>query len=189
MCKRSRTIIFVVAISLGLLPAFGCATKVKLQTNMGDIVIELDEKAAPVTVSNFLQYVEDDFYDGCIFHRVIPDFMIQGGGFTPDLRRKAVRKPIVNEAQDGLANVRGTIAMARKDDPASATSQFFINQKDNPSLNYLNPRKAGYTVFGRVVAGMDVVDAIAHVPTTTQGGLKNVPIAPVIILYAEVISK
>ena len=135
---------------------------VKLQTNMGDIVVELDEQAAPVTVKNFLGYVQDGFFDGKIFHRVIPNFMIQGGGFTEDMSQDKTRDPIVNEANNGLKNERGTIAMARTSDPHSATAQFFINVKDNDFLNYSSPSPQGwgYTVFGKVVDGMDVVRKI-----------------------------
>jgi cyclophilin family peptidyl-prolyl cis-trans isomerase len=128
--------------------------KVKLETSMGDIVIELDEKAAPVTVKNFLTYAGESFYDGTIFHRVIPKFMIQGGGFTPDMAQKQTHPPIINEANNGLKNNRGTIAMARTNNPDSATSQFFINHKDNPNLNYVDARNPGYAVFGKVVEGM-----------------------------------
>jgi cyclophilin family peptidyl-prolyl cis-trans isomerase len=148
----------------------GESNRVKLETSMGDIVIELDAEAAPVTVKNFLQYVKEGFYDGTVFHRVIKDFMVQGGGFNIDLIQKQTLSPIVNEASNGLKNVRGSIAMARTKNPNSATSQFFINHKDNAFLNYVAGRadREGYTVFGRVVEGMDVVDAIAAVKTTTK---------------------
>lgn len=139
-------------------------TKIRISTNKGDIVVELNKEKAPVTCANFLQYVEERFYDGTIFHRVIRDFMVQGGGFTPDMRQKPVRPPIINEAKNGLKNDRGTIAMARTADPDSATSQFFINLKNNDFLNY-GVRDAGYAVFGTVVSGMDIVDAIAQVST------------------------
>jgi len=162
--------------------------KVKLKTTMGDIVIELDEEAAPVTVKNFLRYVQEHFYDGTIFHRVIPNFMIQGGGFTPDMIQKETHEPIVNEASNGLKNDRGTIAMARTPHPDSATSQFFINHKDNNSLNYAGPGKPGYAVFGRVVKGMKVVDKIAKVQTTRRRGHADVPVVPVVIISAQVVS-
>ena len=160
---------------------------VKLETSMGDIVIELDAQAAPVTVKNFLGYVEEGFYDGKIFHRVIPGFMIQGGGFTEELRRKETRDPIVNEAGNGLKNERGTIAMARTSDPDSATAQFFINHTDNDFLDYVGDRNPGYAVFGRTIEGMDVVDAIASVKTSTQKGMDDVPVEPVTIISAEVV--
>lgn len=160
---------------------------VKLQTSMGDIVIELNEKAAPVTAKNFLTYVEEDFYNGLIFHRVIPNFMIQGGGFTAQMSQKQAHPPIVNEAGNGLKNDRGTIAMARTNNPNSATSQFFINHKNNDFLNYVENKNPGYTVFGKVTEGMDVVDAIAQVKTTTQKGMGDVPVEPVVIKSAEIV--
>jgi cyclophilin family peptidyl-prolyl cis-trans isomerase len=138
--------------------------KVRISTTKGDIVVELDEGKAPVTCKNFLQYVQDKHYDGTIFHRVIKGFMIQGGGMTADMRQKAVRPPIINEAKNGLKNDRGTIAMARTADPDSATSQFFINHGNNDFLN-AGVRDAGYAVFGKVVEGMDIVDKIATVQT------------------------
>lgn len=161
---------------------------VKLETSMGDIVIELNEEAAPVTVKNFLTYVEEGFYDGTIFHRVIADFMIQSGGFTEQMVRKPTKPAIVNEASNGLKNVRGSIAMARTNDPNSATSQFFINHKDNDPLNYVENSNPGYAVFGMTVEGMDVVDAIAGVKTTVRMGMRDVPAEPVVIKSAKVIS-
>jgi cyclophilin family peptidyl-prolyl cis-trans isomerase len=164
--------------------------RVKLETSMGDIVIELNAEAAPITVKNFLEYVESDFFDGLIFHRVIKDFMIQGGGFTADMQRKQTNAPIKNEASNGLKNDRGTIAMARTNDPDSATSQFFINHKDNNFLNYTGAANPGYAVFGKTVEGMDVVDKIAVVPTTTlPNDMKDVPVEPVIIKSATVVSE
>ena len=150
---------------------------VKLTTTKGDIVIELNEEKAPVTVQNFLNYVRDGFYDGTIFHRVIPNFMIQGGGFNDQMMQKNTQDPIKNEADNGLANDRGTIAMARTQDPNSATAQFFINHKDNGFLNYTAPsiQGWGYCVFGKVTDGMDVVDAIAAVKTTNRSGHSDVP--------------
>jgi len=165
------------------------AKLVKLQTSMGDIVIELDQQAAPVTVENFLRYVDEGFYDGTLFHRVIPRFMIQGGGLTAEMEKKQAHDPITNEAGNGLKNKRGTIAMARSDDPDSATCQFFINHIDNPRLDYAQGSKPGYVVFGKVVEGMDVVDAIAWVETTTRAGRENVPVEPVIIKSARVASQ
>ena len=139
-------------------------TKVRISTTKGDIVVELNEAKAPVTCKNFLQYVQDKFYDGTIFHRVMKGFMIQGGGMTADMRQKLTKPSIVNEAKNGLKNDRGTIAMARTSDPDSATSQFFINHANNDFLN-AGVRDAGYAVFGKVVEGMDIVDKIAAVPT------------------------
>ncbi len=162
---------------------------VKLETSMGNIVIELNEQAAPVTVKNFLGYVEEGFFDGTIFHRVIPGFMIQGGGFTTEMEQKETREPIINEAANGLKNDRGTIAMARTNDPDSATCQFFINHRDNGALNYVENGNPGYTVFGKVSEGMDVVDAIASVVTTTRKGYNDVPVEPVVIKSARVVSE
>lgn len=161
--------------------------KVRLQTSMGDIVIELNEKAAPVTTKNFLRYVEEGFYDGTIFHRVIPGFMIQGGGFTPDMQTKKPHEPIINEASNGLKNDKGTIAMARTNDPNSATAQFFINQKDNDFLNYVKDSNPGYAVFGKTNEGMDVLEAIAAVKTTRKGHYSDVPVEAIVIKSAKVI--
>ena len=160
---------------------------VKLETSMGNIVIELNDQAAPVSVKNFLGYVEAGFYDGVIFHRVIPGFMIQGGGFTQQMVEKDTRDPIVNEAKTGLSNMRGTISMARSSDPDSATAQFFINHKDNDFLDYIDASQAGYTAFGKVTEGMDVVDAIAAVETTTRNGMDDVPVEPVTVQSAKVV--
>ncbi len=161
--------------------------KVKLETSMGDIVIELNGKLAPVTVKNFLGYVEEGFFNGLIFHRVISGFMIQGGGFTADMRRKQTNPSIVNEAANGLKNDRGTVAMARTNDPDSATSQFFINLKDNDFLNYVENRNRGYAVFGKVVEGMETVDKIVAVKTTTRNGMADVPVKPITIKSAEIV--
>jgi len=160
---------------------------VRLETSMGTITIELNRQAAPVTVKNFLGYVESGFYDGTIFHRVIPGFMIQAGGFTKNLERKKTRNPILNEAKNGLSNKRGTIAMARTSDPNSATSQFFINHADNRPLDYVAGGNPGYAVFGKVTEGMDVVDAIAAVETTTRKRMDDVPVEPVVINSAKVV--
>ena len=162
---------------------------VKLETSMGNIVIELNEQAAPVTVKNFLGYVEEGFFDGTIFHRVIPDFMIQGGGLTDQMVQKQTREPIINEAHNGLKNMRGAIAMARTSDPDSATCQFFINHRDNDFLNYVENGNPGYAVFGKTIEGMDVVDAIASVNTTTRMGYNNVPVKPVKIKSARVVQQ
>jgi cyclophilin family peptidyl-prolyl cis-trans isomerase len=161
---------------------------IKLETTKGDIVIELDEKAAPVTSANFLKYVQEGFFDGTIFHRVIPGFMIQGGGFTPDMTQKPTLAPIINEAGNGLKNDRGTIAMARLPNPNSATAQFFINLVNNGPLNYSGPRNPGYAVFGKVTDGMDVVDEIAKVETSSKGPYENVPVEPVIIKSAKIVN-
>ncbi len=167
---------------------------VKLETSMGNIVIELNEQAAPVTVKNFLGYAEEGFYDGTIFHRVIPGFMIQGGGFTAEMEKKETREAIVNEADNGLKNERGTIAMARGGDPDSATCQFFINHRDNGPLNYVENGNPGYAVFGKVIEGMDVVGAIASVVTTTRMNkegidMGDVPVELVVIKSARVVSE
>ena len=163
--------------------------KVKLETTMGDMVIELNEEAAPVTVKNFLQYAEEGFYDGTIFHRVIPDFMIQGGGFTAEMTKKETRAPITNEAANGLRNERGTTAMARTNDPDSATAQFFINHADNDFLNYVDNSNPGYAVFGKVIEGMKTSDKIAAVKTATRIGMDDVPVEPVMIKSAKVITE
>ena len=153
---------------------------VEITTSMGVIKVALDAEKAPLTVDNFLKYVRAGFYDGTVFHRVMPGFMIQGGGMTPDLKEKPSRPAIRNEAKNGLRNSRGTIAMARLSDPNSATAQFFISVKDNHRLDF-GIGGAGYAVFGAVVGGMDVVDKIVGVQTTSKGGLENVPVAPVLI--------
>ena len=155
---------------------------VLMTTSKGDIVLQLDPDKAPISVENFLKYVDRGFYDGLVFHRVIPTFMIQGGGFTPDMKQKATDPAIKNESFNGLPNVRGSIAMARLSAPDTATSQFFINVKDNPGLDG-NPDldKPGYAVFGMVVAGMEAVDAIKAVETGTRSQFQNVPVEPVIM--------
>jgi len=161
-----------------------------MHTSMGDIQLELFADKAPVTVSNFISYAKSGFYDGTIFHRVIGSFMIQGGGFTPDMQKKATGEPIQNEASNGLSNSRGTIAMARTNDPHSATAQFFINVGDNTNLDFSgeeNSRTWGYAVFGRVVSGMDVVDSIRNVETQRVGPYADVPVEPVTIDSIEII--
>ena len=161
------------------------APRVSLETSMGVIVLELDAEKAPVTVANFLQYVRDGHYDGTIFHRVISNFMIQGGGFTPNMQQKPTRAPIALESRNGLRNTTGTIAMARTQVPDSATAQFFINVKDNDFLDQANSRDGhGYAVFGRVVSGMDVVEKIRTVPTSRRGMHSDVPVTPVTIIKA-----
>ena len=158
------------------------AQKVRLATSAGDIVIELDAAKAPKTVENFITYVKAGHYNGTVFHRVIPTFMIQGGGMTADLKEKSTRAPIVLESRNGLGNVRGSVAMARTNDPNSATSQFFINVKDNDRLDAANARDGnGYAVFGKVVSGMEVVDKIRDVPTGSKGMHDDVPLTPITI--------
>jgi peptidyl-prolyl cis-trans isomerase A (cyclophilin A) len=159
-----------------------------MKTNKGDIVLKLNEDKAPVSVKNFVRYAEEGFYNGTIYHRVIPDFMIQGGGFTAKMVQKATHEQIKNEADNGLFNNRGTIAMARTADVNSATSQFFINVKNNYFLNN-GFRDFGYAVFGEVIKGMDVVDAIAGVETGSQGGMGDVPMEPVVILSVTISDK
>jgi len=154
---------------------------VRMTTTKGPIVIELDREQAPATTENFLQYVDDGFYDGTIFHRVISNFMIQGGGFTEDMDQKRTREPIVNEWTNDLKNARGTIAMARTADPNSATAQFFINVEDNHPLDDAVSGGAGYAVFGKVIEGMDVVDEIRNVETTRRQGHDDVPRETVVI--------
>lgn len=156
---------------------------VLMKTSMGDIKIELDQAQAPISTANFLAYANDKFYDGTIFHRVIPNFMIQGGGFDKDMNQKKTKAPIKNEAGNGLKNVTGTIAMARTSDPNSATAQFFINTKDNAFLDHRDDsvQGYGYAVFGKVIDGMDVVKKIEAVQTTTKVPHQNVPVTPVII--------
>lgn len=161
-------------------------TRVKLETSRGDIIIELYEKKAPVTVSNFIGYVKEGFYDNTIFHRVIKRFMVQGGGFTEEMWQKSTKGKIINEATNGLKNDRGTIAMARTPDPHSATSQFFINTVNNRSLNKSN-YDWGYCVFGKVTQGMDVVDKIENVRTHSMGGHQNVPVDAVVIKKAIIL--
>lgn len=158
--------------------------QVRLVTNQGDIELTLDPVNAPITVANFLNYVDKGFYNGLIFHRVIPNFMIQGGGFDVNLKRQQTDAPIANESTNGLSNTRATIAMARTNDPDSATSQFFINVANNGNLDGHRLRP-GYAVFGEVSAGHDVVFAISKMPTRPRGGHQNVPTSPVIIERAE----
>jgi peptidyl-prolyl cis-trans isomerase A (cyclophilin A)/peptidyl-prolyl cis-trans isomerase B (cyclophilin B) len=160
---------------------------VSLLTSLGEIRIALRPDKAPLTVDNFLRYVKSGHYAGTIFHRVIPGFMVQGGGMDATMKEKATRPPVRNEAKSGLRNSRGTVAMARTNDPNSATAQFFINVKDNHALDF-GIRGAGYTVFGEVIQGMDVVDRIVAVPTGTKGGHENVPATPVVIKSARVVS-
>ncbi len=200
--KRSKRFAFVSMVIVVL--AFGCQAHnkpaeadkivqerimVTLETTKGNIVIEVNETAAPVTSANFLRYVQEGFYNGTVFHRVIPDFMIQGGGFAPDMKQKQTHELIVNEAKNMLKNTRGTVAMARTNDPDSATAQFFINLVNNDYLNFSGPRNPGYAVFAKVVDGMDVVDTIAEVKTASKQGHQDVPVEPVIIKSAKVVSE
>jgi peptidyl-prolyl cis-trans isomerase A (cyclophilin A) len=187
-CEMTRRAFIAAAALLLMTPVVAGAQKpkegglvyVKMATTLGDITLELNREKAPISTDNFLKYVDKKFYDGTIFHRVIPDFMIQGGGFTPEMNQKSGEPPIKNEWQNGLKNVRGSIAMARTSDPDSATSQFFINLKDNGFLD--QPRGgAAYAVFGKVVEGMDTVDKIKAVATTTKAPYENVPETPVVI--------
>lgn len=161
--------------------------RVRLSTSKGDILLELDGERAPVTVQNFISYVDKGFYDGLVFHRVIKGFMIQGGGLDADMRNQETGQPIRNEADNGLRNERGTIAMARTNDPHSATAQFFINHANNGFLDHTGPTGQGwgYAVFGRVVDGLDVVDAIADIPTGTRGGHQDVPTETISIVKVE----
>jgi len=175
--------------ALGASLLFSCAAisamaanpQVEMKTNQGTIVLELDAAKAPVTVANFVQYVKEGFYNGTIFHRVIDGFMIQGGGFEPGMKEKSTHSPIQNEAKNGLKNATGTIAMARTNNPNSATAQFFINLVDNRMLDYPNPDGAGYAVFGKVTQGLDVVQKIAKVRTGNAGFHQNVPTTPIVI--------
>jgi peptidyl-prolyl cis-trans isomerase A (cyclophilin A) len=168
-------------------PAEDKVVFVKLATSKGDIILELNETKAPLSVANFVQYVKDGHYDGTTFHRVIGNFMIQGGGFTPDMKQKDTRAPIKNEWKNGLKNTRGTISMARTSVADSATSQFFINVVDNGGLDL--PRDgAAYAVFGRVIGGMDVVDAIRNVKTGMKGGMRDVPVEDVMITKASMLT-
>ena len=183
----------ILAFAAALLASFAAGAanpQVELKTSMGTIVLELYPDKAPLTVANFLQYVKDRHYDGTAFHRVIPGFMVQGGGFGSDFSEKSVRKPVRNEAGNGLRNEIGTVAMARTAEPHSATAQFFINVSNNEFLNFRfpTPEGYGYTVFGKVVKGMDAVFRIVKVPTGTgPGGHPDVPVKPVLIESARIL--
>jgi cyclophilin family peptidyl-prolyl cis-trans isomerase len=167
--------------------ALAADPQVDLKTSAGTIRIELNAAKAPKTVENFLQYVKDGHYNGTIFHRVIPGFMVQGGGMTPNMAQKKTRAPIPIESKNGLKNEVGTLAMARTSDPNSATSQFFINVKHNSFLDYPGQDGHGYTVFGKVVSGMDVINKIVATPTGSQGGHQDVPRTPIVIESATVV--
>lgn len=183
------TTALITMLVAGTARAEGKNPMVLMSTSMGDIKIELYEDKAPVTVKNFLGYVNDKFYDGTIFHRVIPNFMIQGGGFDKDMKEKPTKAPIKNEAANGLKNDTGTVAMARTGVVDSATAQFFISVKDNEFLNHRDetPQGFGYAVFGKVVEGMDVVRKIEHVQTATKGMYRDVPAEPVVIKSITVV--
>ena len=194
MFSRRKSMLALAGVAAAALisaaPAFAqdaANPKVKLTTSMGDIVVQLDAAKAPKTVENFLAYVKDKHYDGTIFHRVIDGFMIQGGGFTPDMQQKATKAPVPLEATNGLKNDTYTIAMARTGNPNSATSQFFINVKNNDMLNAPKPDGYGYTVFGKVVSGTEVVDKIKAVATGNKGPHQNVPTTPVVIESATLV--
>ena len=190
MLKKIIIAMAVMLVTGGVAIGAGGGTKnpvVLMETSLGAVKIELFPKQAPVTVKNFLAYVKDGFYSGTTFHRVIPGFMIQGGGFTADLRLKPTKAPIRNEADNGLKNDRGTIAMARTANPDSASSQFFINVVNNDGLNRPMPDGHGYAVFGKVIAGMDVVDKIAAVKTGMKMGFQDVPQTPVVIKSISVV--
>ena len=179
----------VALVTAGAGMAVAANPKVEMETSKGKMVIELFPDKAPETVKNFLNYVETKYYDGTIFHRVIPKFMIQGGGFTSDMKQKSAGAPIKNEADNGLKNDRGTIAMARTGDPHSATAQFFINSVNNDFLNHKSKTQQGwgYVVFGKVIAGMDVIDAISASKTVTRGRFRDVPAETVEIISARVL--
>ena len=179
----------VALVTAGAGMAVAANPKVEMETSKGKMVIELFPDKAPETVKNFLIYVETKYYDGTIFHRVIPKFMIQGGGFTSDMKQKSAGAPIKNEADNGLKNDRGTIAMARTGDPHSATAQFFINSVNNDFLNHKSKTQQGwgYVVFGKVIAGVDVIDAISAVKTVTRGRFRDVPAETIEIISARVL--
>jgi cyclophilin family peptidyl-prolyl cis-trans isomerase len=183
---KSNFLVLIAALLLST-NVIAADPQVEIKTNMGTIVLELYPDKAPKTVENFLQYVKDGFFKGTIFHRVIPGFMIQGGGFSADLAQKQTRGPIQNEAGNGLKNDTGTIAMARTNDPHSATAQFFINVNDNQMLDF-TPGNPGYAVFGKVSKGMDVVKKIEAVQTGNRGGHQNVPVKPIIIEDAKILA-
>lgn len=180
-CLRCILVAVLACASAGLHAQSGLPNpQVVIDTNYGSITLRLFRDKAPVTVENFLAYVEDGFYDGTIFHRVVPNFMIQGGGFTVEMQEKPTREPIANESMNRLHNIRGTVAMARTSDPDSATAQFFINQRSNLRLDW-QPNAPGYAVFGEVIDGLSVVDFIATSPTQAVGPHGNVPVEPVMI--------
>lgn len=182
--RYTLAFLFTIFLILTCLSCSKTKTNVIMRTTMGEIHLELYDSEAPQTVKNFLFYADSGYYEGTIFHRVIPNFMIQGGGFTAEMTQKETRAPIKNEASNKISNTRGTIAMARINDPDSATSQFFINTKDNTFLDY-RPGNPGYCVFGKVTRGIEVVDAISAVPTHSEDFNHNVPDEPIIITRLE----
>lgn len=184
MKRKSR---FLALLPLILAPLAQADERVQIETSMGDIEVELYAEQAPKTVANFIEYAKSGFYDGLIFHRVIPGFMIQGGGMDASMQPRTNRPPVENESDNGLSNQRGTLAMARTRDPDSANSQFFINTVDNRRLDGM-PGKPGYTVFGRVVSGMDVVDGISKLETTTRAPFRDVPVTPVVMEKVTVLA-
>jgi len=192
---RSRRILLAglsaAALALSALPSMAQQTqkaeRVQFVTSQGKFTVEVYPDAAPKTVANFMEYVKSGFYTGTIFHRVINGFMVQGGGFDREMKQKPTRAPIPLEAQNGLKNKAGTVAMARTGDPNSATAQFFVNVVDNPNLDYPQPDGNGYAVFGKVVDGMDTIEKIKNAPTTAYGPMRNVPATPIVIESASVI--
>lgn len=190
-CARSLVLalglVALTAIGPALRPALGAEpTQVKVETSAGDFVLQLDEVRAPLTVANFLKYVNDGFYDGTIFHRVVNGFVIQGGGYTPDMTLKPPRPGLVNESGNGLTNKRGSVAMARTAEPHSGDSQFYVNLADNLALDP-KPTRWGYAVFGEVVQGLEIVDEIGHRVTGNKAGMQDVPLEPVIIRKVTVL--
>ncbi|MCK9379578.1 MAG: peptidylprolyl isomerase [Sulfuritalea sp.] len=175
-----RLFLFAFAVLFGI-AAHAANPQLEMKTSQGTMIIELYQDKAPKSVENFLQYAKDGFFNGTVFHRVIPGFMIQGGGFTPDMKQKEARAPIQNEAKNGLKNETGTLAMARTGDPHSASAQFFINVADNSFLDYPGRDGWGYAVFGKVTQGMDIVKKIEKLPTANVGPFQNVPSTPILI--------
>jgi cyclophilin family peptidyl-prolyl cis-trans isomerase len=189
MKVTAKSLLALILFSLSAIVTAAGMPQVRMQTSMGDIIIELDQAKAPGTVANFLSYVNEGFYNGTIFHRVMDGFMIQGGGFTESLQQKPTKAPIQNEADNGLKNLRGTIAMARTNDPQSATAQFFVNVVDNNFLDFRSKTSQGwgYTVFGKVVEGMETVDKIRKITTHQEGMHGNMPNTPVVIQSVTVV--
>ena len=186
-CTRNLLLSVALLVLAVLTPANGAEPiQVKIETSAGDFVLQMDEARAPLSVANFLQYVRDGFYAGTIFHRVVNGFVIQGGGYTPDLTQKPPRPPVVNESGNGLSNRRGSVAMARTGEPHSADSQFFINLADNLPLDS-KPTRWGYAVFAEVIQGMDIVDEIGHRVTGNKGGMQDVPTEPVVIRNVSIL--
>ncbi|WP_244787074.1 peptidylprolyl isomerase [Cupriavidus pauculus] len=187
----ATTLAPLTALAQAASPAAAAAKteRVQFATTAGKFTIEVYPDAAPKTVANFMEYVKSGFYSGTIFHRVINGFMVQGGGYDRDMKEKPTRAPIPLEAQNGLKNKAGTVAMARTSNPNSATAQFFVNVVDNPNLDYPQPDGNGYAVFGKVVEGMDTIDKIKTTPTTAYGAMRNVPAAPIVIESATVVTK